>query len=145
MNRREFLQFLGVSGVVSTLPLKLNALTTSFPLKFLSASVEDKLLLASGLEYKVLMRWGDTINATQKFGFNNDFLAFHPLEKNRGILWVNHEYVNSLFIKGTERTKENVDAERLEVGGTLIEIKKVRNDWVLVQDSKFTSRLDSYY
>ncbi len=143
MNRREFLQFLGVSGVISTLPGNLSARTPALYPVSLAPSLEDKLLTAQDLNYKLLLSWGDKINVSQKFGFNNDFLAFHPLQKDRGIMWVNHEYVNSLFIKGPERSKENIDFERLEVGGSLIEIRKVKDDWQLVADSKFNRRLDA--
>lgn len=146
MNRRDFFQFLGGSVVgVTLMPDALARISSKpTPLPHLAASLEDKLLVADGLDYKILMRWGDKINATQKFGYNNDFLAFHSLEKDRGILWVNHEYVNSIYIGGPERSKENIDRERLEVGGSLIEIKKVKDDWVLVSDSPYNRRLDAF-
>jgi secreted PhoX family phosphatase len=87
---------------------------------------------------------GDQINATQKFGFNNDFIAFHPLEEDRGILWVNHEYVHPVFINGNERTRENIDKERLEVGGSLLEVKLDDEEWKVVPNSEFNRRLDGF-
>ena len=145
MNRREFLQFLGVSGVVSSMPMDLLAAKTKNSSRILSLapSIEDKLITASGMDYKILIRWGDAISPTHRFGFNNDFIAFHELEKNRALLWVNHEYVHPLFIKGTERTKENIDAERLEVGGSIIEIKKNKGEWSFVKNSEYNRRLDA--
>ena len=130
MNRREFLQFLGVSGVtLSLLDLEsCSRLPSGSTLPNLGPSLEDKLITADGLNYKILMSWGDPINSTQKFGFNNDFIAYHALSEDRGILWVNHEYVHPLFIAGNERTKENIDKERLEVGGSLIEVKSGLNE-----------------
>lgn len=147
MNRRDFLQFLSISGVSLTLSESLLAAAVksgSPGLPSLPPSLEDKLITVDGIDWKVLIRWGDKINATQKFGFNNDFIAFHPLEKDRGLLWVNHEYVNALFIGGPERSKKNIDLERLEVGGSIIEVKKVKKDWVVVKDSAYNRRLDAF-
>lgn len=147
MNRRNFLQFLGVTGVGLSFTEEFLAYADKLPsssLPSLPPSLEDKLITAKGLDHKILIRWGDKINATESFGFNNDFIAFHPLERDRGILWVNHEYVNSLFINGPERTKANIDRERLEVGGSLLEVKKVKDDWVVVKDSKYNRRLDGF-
>jgi len=143
MNRREFMQFLGVSGVAATLPLELYSKTLKkAPLPHLAPSVEDRLITLDGLNHKVLIRWGDQINKTEKFGFNNDFIAFHPLEKNRGILWINHEYVNPVFCSQIERTKEAVDTELKEVGGSLIEIQNENGSWSVVKNSSFNRRVD---
>jgi secreted PhoX family phosphatase len=146
MNRRNFLQFLSISGVglgLSDQVLSAPNTKLKSSLPSLAPSLDDALTTVEGLESKILIRWGDQINSSQKFGFNNDFIAFHPLEKDRGLLWVNHESVNSLFIKGEERTKENVDAERLEVGGSIIEVKKENNEWSFVKNSSYNRRLDA--
>lgn len=142
MNRREFLQFLGVSGVVATLPACSNIMSTSpSALPSLAPSLKDELLTLDGLNYKILMRYNDPINATEKFGFNNDFIAFHSLSEKKGILWVNHEYVNPM---NTPRTKKNIDRERTEVGGSLLEVEKVGEDWKVVPNSKYNRRLDAF-
>ena len=141
MNRREFLQFLGFSGVVVSLPSCASTLIPANGLPSLPPSLEDKLLTLDGLNYKILLRYNDPINATQKFGFNNDFIAFHEFTKDHGILWVNHEYVSPNF---TSRTQENIDRERTEVGGSLIEIKKINGDWEVVKNSEFNRRLDAF-
>lgn len=143
MNRRAFLQFLGVSGVLASLPgcssnpLSINSTT----LPGMKPSQEDKLLTAEGLNYDILVKWGDKINATETFGFNNDFLAFHPLSEDSGLLWVNHEYVSPLFINGMERTKANVDKELLEVGGSILEVKMKDGKWNVVENSQYNRRL----
>lgn len=143
MDRRSFLQFLGASGVVlSWSPSELLAKPTSL-LPHLRASTEDKLITLPGIDARILISWGDPINPKQKFGFNNDFLAFHELGRDQGILWVNHEYVNSIFASGPERSKENIDLERLEVGGSLLEIKKSKGQWSVVKDSKYNRRIDA--
>lgn len=143
MNRRDFLQFLGVSGVIATLP----GCSTSLPFKSASTlpslgpSLEDKLTTISGMDYKILIRWGEKINPTETFGYNNDFIAFHPLENDRGLLWVNHEYVNPLYIGGIERSKANIDREMLEVGGSILDVTKDGDTWKVVTNSKYNRRL----
>lgn len=144
MNRREFLQFLGVSGALASLPLELPAAATTANLPTLPPSLEDKLITLEGITQKFLMRWGDKLNATEHFGYNNDFIAFHELSAERGILWVNHEYYHSLFVSGAERTKENIDKERRSVGGSLLEVQKVKGEWKPVLNSKYNRRLDGF-
>jgi secreted PhoX family phosphatase len=144
MNRREFIQFLGVSGVLASLPGCRSFSPSASALHGLPPSLEDKLITAQGLDARILIRWGEALNSTSKFGFNNDFIAFHSLGNDRGILWVNHEYVHPLFIGGLERNKKNVDRERLEVGGSLLEVKKENDQWLVVKDSSYNRRLDSF-
>lgn len=143
MNRREFLQFLGVSGVLATLPgcSSNSFLSSSKSLPQVAPSLEDKLLTASGLDYRILIPWGEKINEREKFGFNNDFIAYHELEKDRGLLWVNHEYIHPLFIGGNERTKANVDRELLEVGGSILEVKNNKGSWEVVKSSPYNRRI----
>lgn len=144
MKRRDFLQFLGVSGVMATLPSDLLAKPGKLgPLPSLTPSKLDKLLTVDGIDSKILIRWADSISGTEKFGFNNDFIAFHKLDNSRGILWVNHEYVDSRYIRGIDRTKENVDLEMKEVGGSLFEVEKRLNSWAIVKDSKYNRRIDA--
>jgi secreted PhoX family phosphatase len=145
MNRRDFLHFLGASGVIVSLPDNLKAVTSKNigSLPHLKASTADQLETLEGLNYKVLLRWGDQINKTEKFGFNNDFIAFHPISENRGILWVNHEYVSPLFTGGLKRDKNGIDQEMKEVGGSLVEIKKINNEWLPDLNSPYNRRLDA--
>jgi len=148
MIRRNFLQFLGYSGIGLSISSSFIACAGKIPfdtsLLSLPPSLEDRLITLEGLEAKILIRWADKINTTQHFGYNNDFIAFHPLTDNRGLLWINHEYVNALFIKGPERKKENIDLERLEVGGSILEVEKKDDDWIFVKDSKYNRRLDAF-
>lgn len=143
MDRREFLQFLGISGVLASLP---GCSTPSWqkPMIGLAPSLDDKFTTLEGLDYKILIRWGDSINAAQKFGSNNDFIAFHPFTDHHGIMWVNHEYVSPQFVNGIERTKANIDKEMLEVGGSLLEVKKENGHWQVITNSKYNRRLDAF-
>ncbi len=149
MNRRNFLHFLGISGVSFSVSSDFFAYAGKLPkselavLPSLPPSLADKLITLEGLHSNILIKWGEKISTDQSFGFNNDFLAFHQLGTNHGLLWVNHEYVNPLFIKGTERTKANIDAEMKEVGGSILEVKKIKNNWEVVKNSKYNRRLDA--
>jgi secreted PhoX family phosphatase len=173
-SRKEFISFLGkvslgaaiippfliACGNTST-PIKTDALSDeqfdklkNLILKELSASDKDDLLLTDGLDYQVVIRWGDKINNVDTFGFNCDFTCFIPLdEKNPkdGLLWVNHEYINPLFISEFDhkkhenpqqsRTKEQVDKEMYEVGGSIIRIKEENGSWKVVKNDPLNRRI----
>lgn len=161
MKRRDFLKFFGGttsllfmggvgSGVLtscSTSLEKVDFKTLGF--KPLTPRTDDELVLANGLNYKIMMSWGDQLNSKERFGYNNDFTAYVPLKDkaDEGILWVNHEYVHPMFAsgyrRGEKRTKEQVDQEREEVGGSLVHIKKTKEGWAPVQNSPYNKRLSA--
>lgn len=141
-DRREFLKFLGISGIALTNTTLLGSLTSCDNLELnsipaLQPSFKDDLLLSKGLSYKKIISWGDQINKSEVFGFNNDYIALEPLTEEKLLMWVNHEYVHPLFVSGMERTKENVDKERRMVGGSIIEINKVNDEWKFNPKSEF--------
>lgn len=151
-NRRSFLQFLGRTGLSITtgglllsnnacnnpkIPAVENPTSSNpkrpFPLNGIAHSTSDNLELTEGLQYKVLLQWDDVISEQDRFGFNNDYLAFVPFDVTNpkdGMLWVNHEYLHELFVSGftgtdrKKKTKEQVEKEMYSVGGSLIRIKK---------------------
>lgn len=114
----------------------------------------DDLVLANGLEYHLIVRWGDEIGPKDRFGFNNDFTCFLPFKEDDptdGLLWVNHEYVNSLFVSGfdshsaqnsdVQRTREQVDMEMYNVGGTIVRIKQIDGKWTVVTNDPHNRRI----
>ena len=135
--RRDFIKFIG-SGAASLSSFSLlNACRQSAinnPSPF--PSVIDDVVLLAGLNYYPIISWGDRMNEKEVFGFNNDYINTHYLSADEMIMWVNHEYVNPLFVSGVERTKENIDIERNLTGGSLIKLKKHKNRWQFVRDSK---------
>jgi secreted PhoX family phosphatase len=136
-SRREFLKFLGVSGVALTnISLISTSLTScsSFIAGPTLPSTKDDLILKAGLSFYPLISWGDKINKDEVFGFNNDFITYKPVSKDELIMWVNHEYAHPLFVSSMERTKENVDIERSLVGGSIIKIKKEKSKWTFKKD-----------
>ena len=121
-DRRKFISFLGkatlgmivlppfLSKFGNSLYAMTNELSTEqfrrlkrLAIKNLKATAKDDLVLTKHLDYHVVLRWGDKISDEDKFGFNNDFTCFIPFDKSNpkdGLLWVNHEYVNPLFVSG---------------------------------------------
>lgn len=154
--RRDFLKFTGrgtalLLAASCASPLqRLNP--TKAKLVELSPSIEDTLKLAPGFTSKVLIRWGDSINATgEQFGYNNDFIAYLPLSTTDGLMWVNHEYIHPLFVSGhiidnnfIRKTKEQCHSEMKAVGGSIIHIKKIKDEWVVLKDSIYNRRLDAF-
>ena len=57
------------------------------------ASLRDDLIVPEGYRSEVLLQWGDPLGSSH-FGFNNDYLAFIPLEDGRALLTVNFEYIS---------------------------------------------------
>lgn len=160
--RREFLEFIGQTtaavSLAGALPF-LNACTTTvkdsasgaagaLPFEPIAPSLADDLLLAKGFDYNVILKWGDVINASgEAFGTHNDYLCFLPInqEGTDGILWVNHEYLQPLFVsgwqKGQKRTREQVEKEQLVVGGSLVRVRKnAAGKWEMVANDPHNRR-----
>ncbi len=120
-------------------------------LKGISPSGADDLLLAPGLSYSILLKRGDMLNEHEHFGDCADFTAFFPLEKNNpndGLLWVNHEYFLPLFVtgksvvKGAKRNKEEVYKEQLEVGGSIVRVRRgADGNWKPVIGDAYNRRI----
>ena len=149
MKRRKFIQFLG--GGMATLQLQgvavfLSSCSHSGAKKLmgLPPSKLDQVELFPGLSHEIVATWGDAINTSETFGFNNDYLAFQK-RNNQDFLWVNHETVKPLFATGwtkdKPRIKKDVDLEQKEVGGSFIRIENKNGKWSMVKDSQ-NFRLD---
>lgn len=174
IKRREFISFLGKASLGAilapqfltscgntTTPTETNILSEedvkrlkNITLEGLLPSDKDDLLLAKGLNYHPIVKWNDKLNDTDTFGFNNDFTCFIPLDENNpkdGLLWVNHEYVDPLFVSGfvysdddnplVNHTKEQVDKEMYNVGGSIIRIKEENGVWKVVQNDPLNRRI----
>lgn len=172
-NRRKFIKFLGKASLGAvivppflascgnmSIPSKRNTLSDKdlnklkeFVLSSISPSDKDDLILSDGLDYKLIIKWGDKISEDDTFGFNNDFTCFIPLDKNNpkdGLLWVNHEYVNPLFVSGynyrnkeTKKTKDQVDKEMYDVGGSIIRIKEENGTWKVIENDPLNRRINA--
>jgi len=170
-NRKEFISFLGKASLGAAIvpPFLVGCGNTStpldtdkpshqyleklksLPLEGLTASDQDDLLLAKGLDYHTLLKWNDKISDQDTFGFNCDFTCFIPLDQdhpNDGLLWVNHEYVHPLFVSGydpnnleSSRTVEQVDKEMYHVGGSIVRIRHENGKWQMVQNDPANRRI----
>ena len=149
--RRDFMGFLG-KGVVSAalLPPFISACS---PVQRISEQTipempwldgilptsADELVMAKGLRSNLLIGYGEAISSTDTFGFNNDYTAFIPTSKDKGILWVNHEYPSHLFISGhisgQPFTKEEVDKELYALGGSILNVERFDGEWKVIQSS----------
>ena len=174
-NRRQFISFIGKAslGVAIVPPFLLGCGNNSNPtthlinpsnktlnslrkivLEGIQASKKDDLLLAKGLNSHVIVKWGDAINDKDYFGFNNDFTCFIPLDNENpkdGLLWVNHEYVNPLFVSNfnhtndsnsiAHKTQQQVDQEMYNVGGSIVRIREENGTWSIVKNDPHNRRI----
>jgi len=156
--RRTFLEFLGAGTIGFALAPSLlsscrqaisNDQTVS-KIMGINPSSEDRVVLAPGLDYQVLVSWNDPISQQDRFGFNNDYTAFIPDTDNpkSGLLWVNHEYVHPMFVSQYtegEKSKEQVDEEMYHVGGSIVRIQQGEDgQWVLVEGAPENRRVNGH-
>lgn len=148
LSRRDLLSFFGKGIALSASSQLLSSCGHLIPqnnIPCLHPMITDNLELASGLKYDVLIKAGDKISNNHHFGYNNDYTASIPLNKNEILLWVNHESVKPLFtsgwMKGQVHTKDQIKREQYEVGGSILHLKKVNSKWKLVHNSKYNRRL----
>lgn len=122
-------------------------------------SMEDKFILPEGFKYEIIRAWGDKINDTEYFGFNNDFVGYIPIDflqggnnSNDGLLVVNHEFPSPLFINnytdedfknGRIKTKEEVDKEKKCVGISVFRVKRENGEWKFINDEKYNRMIDA--
>ncbi len=145
-SRRDFLMIMGVSATVAARPLAVLAKPPAgITFKGIAPGFTDQLVTAPGLDWRLLLSAGDAMGNGLRFGDGNDYLQFFPLSgPNHGVLWVNHEYYNPLFFTSPERTPANIKQEMDLVGGSLVEIRKGKGGWALVQDSPYNRRLHGH-
>lgn len=150
MDRRTFIDFLGKGVLIaSAIPSVLASCNTKKSASIDSSifpSTTDDVILAEGLNYEVLIRRGDFITDRLTFGSYNDYIAYLPVDKNEGILWVNHESVSPLFTSGYNgkskaRHRNMILGEVHETGGTILKIRKESGKWKSVFNDPINNRL----
>ncbi|MFC4560680.1 PhoX family protein [Nocardiopsis mangrovi] len=106
----------------------------------------DAVTVPDGYDHNVIIRWGDPVlpdapefdfeNQTaeaqeRQFGYNCDYVAVLPIDDDRALLWVNHEYTNENLMFAGYTDGNDADLEQIKVsmaahGGSVVEIERVR-------------------
>ena len=122
----------------------------------IAASAADRVEVPEGFRADVLIAWGDTFKDargnTFEYGFNNDFIAFFPLEgDDDGLLFVNHEYPAPFYLHGFKpdaagvaegKSAADIDLERRSVGNSVLHIHRGRHGlWKVVSRSRYNRRI----
>lgn len=127
--------------------------------KPIAPSKEDRIIVPEGYDHDVLIRWGDplfedapkfyadaqTPEAQEKqFGFNCDFVGFFPLDGDRALLCVNHEYTSGPdmfrdYVPGANRREARV--EMAAHGGSVVELVKRDGRWAAKRRSRYNRRI----
>ena len=118
----------------------------------IAASSGDALEVPEGFRAQVLISWGDAFRdrkgRTLRYGFNNDFLAYFPLERRgEGLLFVNHEYPDPFFLygykpDGAAKTAAQVQLEKDAVGNSILHVRRSRSGrWKVVSPSPYNRRI----
>jgi secreted PhoX family phosphatase len=173
LSRRRFLTYLGMGSYAALLNPRAVTRETEFPLRHrkgkppaffrpIAPTTKDDLVLPAGFRYEVVCAWGDRLGSIdsqgrpEMFGFNNDFIAYFPIDalsggcnSREGLLWVNHEYPNPLFVSKhtgkVRKTEEQIVLEKLSVGGSVIHVRREEGQWKHLPGSKYTRRFTALY
>ena len=157
LTRRDILRFFGrvvgagtAVGVLPGFATTLTNIDVGADIPHIKPMTRDDLVLADGLNYRVLVWWGQQINSSgEKFGFNNDYTAFLPFDgrPDEGLLWVNHEeLVQGYFDTPADprsKSLHDVHMEMKEVGGSILHVKKSGGCWHVLQDDRYNRRIDA--
>ncbi|MCV3356606.1 PhoX family protein [Campylobacter sp. RKI_CA19_01122] len=170
MKRRTFLKGSALGSMVaffasSNLNASLLKDKDLLNFKEIPASTEDKVIVPDDYKADILISWGDPLfgkasiydeeknidkkaveNAKLTFGDNNDGMSFFPLSKDRAILAINNEYINPEIMfkhQGKNLNLEDILYEQANLGVSIFEIKKEKDQWSVVLDSKYNRRIDA--
>jgi secreted PhoX family phosphatase len=172
MSRRRFLTFLG-TGSAALLAGSSGILTGCAKSEVEAAGAHadgeelffepiepsdaDELVLPEGFKYDIIRKWGDPVTQDRDYGYNNDFVAYFPIDaleggenSQDGLLWVNHEYPIALFVSDytdpdseTKKTPEQISKEKAATGGSLFRVKKEGDAWKFVESEEYNRRIDA--
>ncbi|MGC6248787.1 PhoX family protein [Bisgaard Taxon 45] len=128
-------------------------------------SSEDRVTVPNGYSANVFYAWGDPVGLEHnqpefksdasntaeeqaaQAGMNHDGMAYFPFAQHgneHGLLVMNHEYIdNGLLFPDGDKTwsLEKVKKSQNAMGISVIEIKKVKQQWQVVRPSKYARRI----
>lgn len=114
----------------------------------------DALTVAEGFTTQVVIKRGDVFTPDGRiFGDNNDWQGWFPIDyldggnsQTEGIMAINNEYFNPLFVsrfEGGEKTLEQVNLEKAMVGISHVHLRRDGDTWTVVADSELARRWDA--
>lgn len=117
------------------------------PFRPTQATTADTMTLPEGYRFQLLAPWGEVINdAGDEVGFNHDFVGFFPIDmleggrsSDEGLLTINQEYPNALFVGGNTEDRANlqqVEAEMKALGVTVVHVRKGDDTWEVVREPR---------
>ncbi|HHE3644245.1 TPA: PhoX family protein [Pasteurella multocida] len=145
-------------------PLQIRKIT-NFTFTSIPFSTEDRVIVPKGYSAKAFYAWGDPVgleNNNPQFkvdasnsaeeqaaqaGMNHDGMAYFPFAEygnEHGLLVMNHEYIdNGLLFPDGDKTwsLDKVKKSQNAMGISVIEIKKVNQQWEVVRPSKYARRI----
>ncbi|MGX6448410.1 PhoX family protein, partial [Patulibacter sp. S7RM1-6] len=118
----------------------------------IAASSADQFEVPEGFRADVLISWNDAFENTDgtklRYGFNNDFLAFLPLDgkDDEALLFVNHEYPAPFFQHGhaaaADKTAADIAEEKYSVGNSVVHVRRNGEGvWEVVSPSPYNRRI----
>lgn len=171
INRRTLLAGLAISPTLApTAAFAGKAAPGNVGFEEIHHGVDETHHVAPGHEVQVVLRWGDPIlpgapafdprNQTaaaqaMQFGYNNDYIGYIPLGRDRALLCVNHEYpiAHLMFAgistnqKGETRrdqvTAEQCGIEQAACGISVVEVVRAGKRWEIVPDGPRNRRITS--
>jgi secreted PhoX family phosphatase len=126
----------------------------------IAASSADQFEVPAGYRADIVIKYGDRFadrsGNVYTYGYNNDFLAFFPLDRkgDEGLLFVNHEYTSPFYLHGYKpegntptpkgKSRAQIDKERETIGNSVVHIRRRgHGPWEVVSPSKFNRRIYS--
>lgn len=167
-SRRDLLKAAGLAAGAMAVPApRLAEPGPDLGFEPIQATLEDAFVVPKGYVAAPVLRWGDPLDPAsgpawsgeapsaedqaRAFGYNCDYVGFFPIEEHdgrvvRGVLGVNHEYVNPELML-PKPGEEGFSAEQLAtlreaVGFSVVEIRLGPDGkWAPVPGSKLSRRI----
>jgi secreted PhoX family phosphatase len=155
----------GLASLAAQAEAAPSAARSSLRFKPIRSGIQDRVRVPQGYQAQVVISWGDPLSATtpefdvnalkkadqeRQFGYNNDFLGYHPLpygsrNSRHGLLSANFEYANPEIMfpgfKVSEATLQQVEVMKAALGMGVVEVKQNEDGvWEPVRESPFNTR-----
>jgi secreted PhoX family phosphatase len=135
---------------------------SSFSFTEIAKNTSATHTVPDGFDVQVLLRWGDPLfpespafdfkrqtpaSQEKQFGASCDFTALLPVkDPNRRLLWVNHEYADTIrmfpnITNAKQKNAEHVRIEMASVGGSICEIKRKDGVFKPIITSSYNRRI----